>query len=231
MSLPFNIAIDGHSSCGKSTIAKSIAVKYNMKYVDTGAMYRALTLFCMQNKIISNKKVNTQELNKIIDKIQIYFEFNHNTQKSETVLNNCNVEDLIRGIDVSDNVSMISEIQMVRNKLIILQQKMSKNGNVVMEGRDIGSKVLPHAKLKFFITANIQVRAQRRYSEMIKRGDNVTFEEVISNLNNRDDYDSNREINPLVVPEDAVLLDNSNISLLEQNELIHKLVERKLIES
>ena len=141
MSLPFNIAIDGHSSCGKSTIAKSIASKYGMRYIDTGAMYRAITLYCMRKGIIKNKAVDLQKLNKSLDDIKINFNFNLSTNQSETCLNRENVEQIIRGFEVSDNVSIVAQIQIVRKKLIILQQQIGKQGNVVMDGRDIGSKV------------------------------------------------------------------------------------------
>ena len=152
MSLPFNIAIDGHSSCGKSTIAKAVASKYGMRYIDTGAMYRAVTLYCMRNKIITNKKVNLDKLLNVLDKITINFEFNAATEQSETILNAENVEQIIRGSKVSDQVSIVAQIQQVREKLITLQQEIGKLKNVVMDGRDIGSIVFPDARLKLFAT-------------------------------------------------------------------------------
>ncbi|MBT5749514.1 MAG: (d)CMP kinase, partial [Flavobacteriales bacterium] len=153
MSLAFNIAIDGHSSCGKSTISKAVASKYGMRYIDTGAMYRAMTLFCMENNIISNKKIKLNLLLAEIDNITINFVFNAETKLSETILNGKNVEKIIRGFKVSDNVSVVAQIQQVREKLISLQQEIGKQGNVVMDGRDIGTKVFPEAKLKLFVTA------------------------------------------------------------------------------
>ena len=176
MSLPFNIAIDGHSSCGKSTISKTVASKYGMRYVDTGAMYRAVTLFCMQNNIISNKEINLNLLLSAIDDIAINFVFNHETKLSETILNGKNVEQIIRGFRVSDNVSVVAQIQQVRKKLITLQQKIGVQGNVVMDGRDIGTKVFPDAKLKLFVTADAVIRAQRRYDELERKGEKVTFD-------------------------------------------------------
>ena len=173
MSLPFNIAIDGHSSCGKSTMAKSIASKYGMRYIDTGAMYRAITLYCIRNGIIKNKEVDSKKLAKSLDDITINFEYNSISRLSETFLNNENVEKIIRGFEVSDNVSIIAQIQIVREKLIVLQKEIGKQGNVVMDGRDIGSKVFPNAGIKFFVTAKAEVRAKRRYEEMIANGDNV----------------------------------------------------------
>jgi cytidylate kinase len=226
MSLFFNIAIDGHSSCGKSTIAKSIARKYKMRYIDTGAMYRAVTLYCMREKIIDNSIIDTDKLLEKIDNLNIDFRYNTNLQKSETFLNNENVEDLIRGIDVSENVSNIAKIKEVRSKLVSLQKRMGLNKNVVMDGRDIGTKVFPDAKLKLFITANVEVRAQRRYNELVDKGERVNYSEVLKNINTRDFNDSNREFNPLVKSDDAILIDNSHISINDQNILIEDLINK-----
>ena len=226
MSLFFNIAIDGHSSCGKSTIAKSIARKYKMRYIDTGAMYRAVTLYCMREKIIDNSIIDTDKLLKKIDNLNIDFRYNTNLQKSETFLNNQNVEDLIRGIDVSENVSNIAKIKEVRSKLVSLQKRMGLNKNVVMDGRDIGTKVFPDAKLKLFITAKVEVRAQRRYNELVDKGERVNYSEVLKNINTRDFNDSNREFNPLVKSDDALLIDNSHISINDQNILIEDLINK-----
>ena len=224
MSLPFNIAIDGHSSCGKSTISKAVASKYGMRYVDTGAMYRAVTLFCMQNNMISNKEVKLNLLLSEIDNITINFVFNVETKLSETILNGKNVEQIIRGFKVSDNVSVVAQIQQVREKLITLQQEIGRQGNVVMDGRDIGTKVFPDAKLKLFVTADAVIRAQRRYDELKKKGEKVTFEQVLDNLTLRDDHDTKRKINPLIQADDAILIDNSNISIEKQNALIDNLI-------
>ena len=230
MSLPFNIAIDGHSSCGKSTIAKAVASKYGMRYIDTGAMYRAVTLYCMRNNIITNKDVNLASLVVELDKITINFVFNAETKKSETILNGENVEQIIRGFEVSDNVSIVAQIQQVREKLIALQQEIGKQCNVVMDGRDIGTKVFPDAKLKLFVTASAEIRAQRRYDELNKKGEKVTFEEVLGSLTLRDDHDTNREINPLLQAKDAILIDNSELSIQKQNALIDDLITNKLNE-
>lgn len=226
MSLFFNIAIDGHSSCGKSTIAKSIARKYKMRYIDTGAMYRAVTLYCMREKIIDNSIIDTDKLLEKIDNLNIDFRYNTNLQKSETFLNNQNVEDLIRGIDVSENVSNIAKIKEVRSKLVSLQKRMGLNKNVVMDGRDIGTKVFPDAKLKLFITAKVEVRAKRRYIELVDKGERVNYSEVLKNINTRDFNDSNREFNPLVKSDDALLIDNSHISIDDQNILIEDLINK-----
>jgi cytidylate kinase len=227
MSLPFNIAIDGHSSCGKSTIAKSIANNYGMRYIDTGAMYRAVTLYCMRNGIIKSQIVNFDNLCKLLNEISINFEFSSITKTSETFLNGENVEDLIRGIEVSDNVSIIAQIKEVREKLIALQQEIGKPKNVVMDGRDIGTKVFPDAKLKLFITAHPEIRAKRRFDELVKKGDDVTFNKILNNLNDRDTHDINRKINPLFQAKDAVLIDNSDLSIQDQNILIKDLINKK----
>ena len=230
MSLPFNIAIDGHSSCGKSTISKAVASKYGMRYVDTGAMYRAVTLFCMENNIISNKEIKLNLLLEAIDDITINFVFNAETKLSETILNGKNVEQIIRGFKVSDNVSVVAQIQQVREKLITLQQEIGKEGNVVMDGRDIGTKVFSDAKLKLFVTADAEIRAQRRYDELKRKGEDVTFEQVLGNLTLRDDHDTMRKINPLIQADDAILIDNSNLSIKKQNVLIDNLITNILSE-
>jgi cytidylate kinase len=224
MSLSFNIAIDGHSSCGKSTISKAVASKYGMRYVDTGAMYRAVTLFCMENNMISNKEVKLNLLLSEIDNITINFVFNAETKLSETILNGRNVEQIIRGFKVSDNVSVVAQIQQVREKLITLQQEIGRQGNVVMDGRDIGTKVFPDAKLKLFVTADAVIRAQRRYDELKKKGEKVTFEQVLDNLTLRDEHDTKRKINPLIQADDAILINNSNLSIEKQNALIDNLI-------
>ena len=230
MSLPFNIAIDGHSSCGKSTIAKAVASKYGLRYIDTGAMYRAVTLYCMRNNIINDKKVDLSVLISKLDEITINFVFNAETKGSETILNGENVEQIIRGFEVSDNVSIVAQIQQVREKLIASQQEIGREGNVVMDGRDIGTKVFPDAKLKLFVTASSEIRAQRRYDELKKKGEKVTFEEVLGNLTQRDDHDTNRKINPLVQAKDAILIDNSDLTIQKQNALIDELITTKLSE-
>ena len=227
MSLPFNIAIDGHSSCGKSTIAKSIANKYGMRYIDTGAMYRAITLYCMRHDIINNQLVQSDKLFKSLNDVSIAFEFNTITGESETILNTENVEDLIRGIEVSDNVSIIAQIKQVRDKLIILQQEIGRSKNVVMDGRDIGTKVFPDAKLKLFVTARPEIRAKRRYDELIQKGNDVSFYEILKSLNSRDTHDISRAINPLLRAKDAILIDNSDLSIKDQNILIENLINNK----
>ena len=228
MSLNFNIAIDGFSSCGKSTIAKNISKKYRMNYIDTGAMYRAFTLFCMRKGIINNKKVNESQLILCLDQVKISFKYNYLQNTSETFLNDENVEYLIRGFEVSKYVSLISQIQEVRDKLVLIQQAIGKNKNTIMDGRDIGTKVFPNAKLKFFITASTGVRARRRFDEMVKKGENISYEEVKENLITRDNNDIKRKVNPLIQADDAILIDNSYLSIKDQNSLVFSYVEKMI---
>ena len=221
-----NIAIDGHSSCGKSTIAKVISKKYKMKYVDTGAMYRAITLYCLQNNLINNNKVNECLLQKHISDITVEFKYNNMNKISETFLNGKNVENNIRSLEVSDSVSFVARIALVRQKLVFLQQEIAKNKNVVMDGRDIGTKVLPDAEIKFFITAHPEIRASRRWKELIMNGSNVTFKEVLNNIITRDNNDMSRKLNPLQIAKDAIEINNSNITLDDQNNIIFDYIDK-----
>ena len=228
MSLPFNIAIDGHSSCGKSTIAQSIAKKYGMRYIDTGAMYRAVTLYCMHNEIIKINTLNIDLLKSHLKNISIDFQFNLVNGESETILNGKNVEPFIRSIEVSDHVSLIAQVKEVRDKLIVLQKEIGKNNNVVMDGRDIGTKVFPNAKLKLFITASVEIRAKRRYDELVNKGDDISYNKILQNLNQRDKNDIKRKINPLIMAKDAVLIDNSFMTIKDQDIKISELIEKML---
>ena len=229
MSLLFNIAIDGHSSCGKSTIARNIARKYGMCYVDTGAMYRAVTLYFMRRGVIKDQRLYTRDLLSFIDDISINFEFNLIKNESETILNGENVERYIRGMEVSNNVSIIAQIKEVREKLIFIQQQIAKSKNLVMEGRDIGTKVIPEAELKLFITASVEIRAQRRYDELVGKGDDISLDQVIKNINDRDSYDINRKLNPLLQAKDAILIDNSDLSFEDQEILIDDLINKVIL--
>ena len=229
MSRKINIAIDGFSSCGKSTIAKSISIKYKMRYIDTGAMYRAITLYCIQNNIIVNGVVNIDMLESNLSNINVEFVYDLKEELSHTILNQINVEDEIRGIEVSENVSIIAKIQMVREKLVFLQQKIGEQKSVVMDGRDIGTKVFPDAEVKFFITADAEVRAGRRLRELQLKNIEVSFTQVLDNIEMRDSNDTSRKINPLKIAEDAILIDNSQISLEEQSILIFSHIDKILI--
>ena len=223
-----NIAIDGHSSCGKSSIAKDISKKFKMKYVDSGAMYRAVTLFCLQNNFVDEGKIEHQKILKNLNQINISFKYN---TRSEILLNGNNVESLIRDNDVSNYVSKISQIEQVRSKLISLQKDISSQKNVVMDGRDIGTKVMPSADIKLFITADIDVRANRRYNELLLADKKVTYDEVLKNLSIRDFDDTTRDINPLTKAENAIVIDNTNLNFVEQNNLIFNIIKQKINEN
>jgi cytidylate kinase len=220
------IAFDGHSSCGKSTVAKAVAKKLGYTYVDSGAMYRMVTLLAMQNGLIKGKEIDEDKLKQVLEKVSITFKYN-NEGKQESYLNNTNVESEIRTIEVSDKVSYISELAFVREKLVELQQKMGEEKRIVMDGRDIGTVVFPNAELKIFMTASSKVRAQRRYDELVGKGHDVTFDEVIENIEKRDYIDQNREHSPLKQADDAIVLDNSNLTREEQLNWVLKLIEEK----
>lgn len=211
-----NIAIDGHSSCGKSTIAKQLANHFSYVYIDTGAMYRSICLYCLQNDILKNGELNFSKLIESLNHIDISFSYNFESKRAETLLNNKNVENDIRSLWVSENVSKISKVKEVRSKLIKIQKKIGVSKGVVMDGRDIGTVVFPDAEIKLFITASLQERTRRRFSDL----ENVSFEQIEKNLEQRDFDDSNREENPLVQAEDAILIDNTNLTKEEQFELI-----------
>ncbi len=215
------VAIDGHSSCGKSTMAKDLAKYFGLAYIDSGAMYRAVTLFALENKIIQYSTIDEEALKKALDsdKIKIEFKYNPISQKSETWLNKLNVENKIRGINVSNYVSPIAVIPFVRTELVNQQREMGKEGNFVMDGRDIGTNVFPNAHLKIFLTASAEIRAQRRYDELKNKGELVSIDAILKNVKERDHIDSSRETNPLKKADDAILIDNSTISIEEQTQL------------
>jgi cytidylate kinase len=223
-----NIAIDGHSSCGKSSIAKHISKEFNMKYVDSGAMYRAITFYCIENDIIYNNKINHYLLLKRLDKIDISFNYNAKLSITETLLNGQNVENLIRDHNVSNHVSDISKMKQVREKLINFQQKICANKNVVMDGRDIGTKVMPNADIKFFVTADINIRAKRRFDELKIHNHKITYDQVLVNLNKRDSDDMGREINPLLQAKDAIVINNTLLNFNQQNELVCQLIKKNV---
>ena len=222
------IAIDGFSSCGKSTMAKSLARNIGYLYFDSGAMYRAVSLYCLQNGLIENNEVNEEALRLAIDDICISFEADPVTKNSITLLNGVNVEKEIRSLQVSRIVSIVAALDFVRTAMIEQQRQMGKSKGIVMDGRDIGTTVFPDAELKIFVTASAQVRAQCRYDEIIARGDKANYEEILENVRQRDHIDQTREVSPLRQAHDAILLDNSNMTLQEQEEwlvnLFHKTV-------
>lgn len=218
------IAIDGHSSCGKSTVAKDLAKQLNFIYVDTGAMYRAVTLYAIEKQIIVNEKIDTDKLLSELDNIQISFEYNAELKSNTTFLNGRNVEREIRSLEVSNMVSAISALSFVRHKLVELQQAMGENISLVMDGRDIGTVVFPKAELKIFMTCDPEIRAQRRYDEMIEKGEAVTFDSILENVKKRDYIDENRDESPLRKASDAHLLDNGSMTKEEQLNWILKLI-------
>ena len=217
------IAIDGFSSTGKSTVAKQIAEYLGYVYVDSGAMYRAITLFAMRNHFIGDEHFDIEGLVSKLSEIKIRFVFNKNLGFAEVYLNGENVEKQIRTLEVSSFVSQVATIPEVRYQLVKQQQQMGKDKGVVMDGRDIGTVVFPYAELKIFMTASAKTRATRRYQELINRGDDVNFEDVLHNVQERDYIDSHRKDSPLIKAEDAIEIDNSNLSLDEQLQKILQL--------
>ncbi|MGB0175950.1 MAG: (d)CMP kinase [Owenweeksia sp.] len=218
MSSKITIAIDGHSSTGKSTMARQMALKLGYHYVDTGAMYRAVTLYALQNNLF-RPQLDREELIRQLDRIELHFEKDDTGQRSEIFLNGKNVEQEIRKMDVSNRVSEVAAVSEVRHKLVAEQQKMGARGGVVMDGRDIGTVVFPDAELKIFMTALEQVRVQRRLDELRSKGVTVTRQEVEANLRQRDLQDSTREDSPLMRADDARILDNSEMTATEQLNL------------
>ena len=216
-----NIAIDGYSSCGKSTIAKAVAKALNYFYVDSGAMYRAITLFALQNNCF--KKDNTldaESLTRVLDHVIVSFKYNTETGEQEIYLNGQNVQKEIRSIQVSNHVSAVSSLKDVRLKLVRLQKRLAETKGVVMDGRDIGTVVMPDAELKLFMMADHIIRAKRRYDELKANGLDVQLEEIEKNIASRDAMDTSREIDPLRQAEDAVVVDNSNLTLEEQFQFV-----------
>ena len=210
------IAIDGFSSCGKSTMAKDLAREIGYIYIDSGAMYRAVTLYCIENGLFEGKAIDLEALEKRINDINISFELDATTGRPRTRLNGQDVEDRIRTMEVSSRVSIIAAIGFVREALVAQQQTMGKEKGIVMDGRDIGTTVFPDAELKIFVTASAEIRAERRYKELQEKGEKADFAEILANVKERDRIDQTRDVSPLRQAEDAILLDNSNLSLSEQ---------------
>ena len=210
------IAIDGHSSSGKSTMAKTLARILSYTYIDSGAMYRAVTLFAMRNSWVTNGKPDVKKIISGLKDIKITFRWDEKTGKNTTFLNGENIEDEIRQLEVSQNVSPISAIAEVRTEMVKQQRENGKNKGIVMDGRDIGTVVFPDAELKIFMTATPEIRAQRRFLELKGKGLDVNFDEIMNNVEGRDKIDINREISPLKKAADAIVLDNSNLTHEEQ---------------
>ena len=223
------IAIDGHSSCGKSTMAKELARKLGYIYVDTGAMYRTVTLYAMRNNMFTaDGEVKTDELQKSMNNIKVSFRINEETGRPDACLNDECVENIIRSIEVSNHVSKIAAIPFVREAMVDQQRRMGAEKGIVMDGRDIGTTVFPDAELKIFVTASAKVRAQRRYDELLQKGMPADFDEILKNVEERDYIDSHREVSPLRQAEDAILLDNSDLTIPQQNEWLMQQVEKAL---
>ena len=208
--------MDGHSSCGKSTMAKTLAKKIGYTYIDTGAMYRAVTLYAMRRGFISKNGIDEESLRRELPQIKI--SFGHDNGQQYTILNGENVERQIRGMEVSGNVSPISAIGFVREAMVELQREMGRKGAIIMDGRDIGTTVFPHAELKIFVTASDEIRARRRYDELAMKGENPVYEDVLKNVRERDYIDSHRAVSPLRKADDAIVLDNSDLTLEQQDE-------------
>lgn len=225
------IAIDGYSSCGKSTMAKDLARDIGYIYIDTGAMYRAVTLYALRQGLFDGKgELQKQELESSLPDIRIAFRLNSETGRPETLLNGECVEKEIRGMEVSSHVSEVAALPLVREALVSQQRLMGKEKGIVMDGRDIGTVVFPHAELKVFVTASAQVRAERRYKELKAKGVEANLEEIIENVNKRDYIDTHREVSPLRKADDAVVLDNTNMTVSEQKQWLLDQYHRVVME-
>ena len=222
------VAIDGFSSCGKSTMAKELALEAGYIYVDTGAMYRAISLFCIQNGWMTETDINSVELEKHIHSIRIEFKTKEDGI-SETYLNGKNVENDIRTLEVANGASRVSTLGFVRRELVRQQQFMGAQKGIVMDGRDIGTVVFPNAELKIFLTASPEIRAQRRMDEMVAKDEQANYEEVLANVKERDDRDQNRAESPLRKADDAIVIDNSNLTRDQQRKMLRTLFEKKAL--
>ena len=223
------IAIDGYSSCGKSTMAKNLARQLGYVYVDTGAMYRAVTLYALRHQLFkADGEVDAASLQRAMPDIRISFQFNKQTGKPDTYLNDELVEQEIRTMRVSERVSKIAALPFVRTALVAQQQRMGKDKGIVMDGRDIGTVVFPHAELKIFVTASAEVRAQRRYDELQQKGMPARYDDILKNVQERDYIDSHREVSPLRKADDAIELDNSNLTIDEQQQWLLQQVDKVL---
>lgn len=224
------IAIDGYSSTGKSTVAKALASRLGMTYIDTGAMYRCVALEVLQEKLMDTAgQIDVTILHERLQRMKIEFRYDEATGRNATFLNDCNVENKIRGMEVSGLVSVVAALGFVREFLVEKQREMGRKGNVIMDGRDIGSVVFPNADVKFFMTASLAVRAERRFKELRSKGENVTYAEVEANVKERDYIDTHRDVSPLVQAEDAVVVDNSMMTVEEELEMMERIVRERMI--
>lgn len=211
------IAIDGYSSCGKSTMAKDLARQIGYIHIDSGAMYRAVTLYCLDHDLFEGEQIRTEALEEALPSLQISFKLDPETKKPVTYLNDVNVENRIRSLEVSNRVSLVAALPFVREELVRQQQAMGKEKGIVMDGRDIQTVVFPDAELKIFVMASAEVRAQRRYDELKAKGQEAAYEDILKNVKERDYLDEHREVSPLKKADDAIVLDNSNMTIDEQN--------------
>ena len=221
------VAIDGHSSCGKSTVAKQVARAIGIAYIDTGAMYRAVTLFALRHGLMDGNQPNALAIEQHLNEVHISFDFDQQAGRNTTFLNDENVEDQIRNMEVSSHVSAVSAIPAVRAKLTEWQRQMAQSKSVIMDGRDIGTAVFPNADLKIFMTARPEVRAQRRYDELKDKGQDANLQDILQNVVDRDRQDSTRSVSPLRQADDAVVLDNSDITREEQYDFILNLLAQR----
>jgi len=221
------IAVDGFSSCGKSSFAKLIAKRLGYLYIDSGAMYRAVTLGFIQNRLIENGKVKRDGLIENIGKFEVGFSYNADVNGFETTLNGVVVEEQIRTIGVASQVSVVSAVAEVRERMVELQRKLGQNKGIVMDGRDIGTVVFPNAELKIFMTADPKIRAERRLKELMEKGQQVNFAEILANIEERDHLDQTRDVSPLRKADDAIVLDNSHMTIDEQMVWVENLIEER----
>ena len=220
------ITIDGHSSTGKSTVAKQLAAELGYIYIDSGAMYRSATLYAKENELLKGNSLDKEALLKALPEVQIDFQWAHGVNK--TILNGQDVSEQIRRMEISESVSQIATLPEVRAKMVDIQRSFGAKGGVVMDGRDIGSVVFPAAELKIFMTASPAVRAQRRYSELLASGQDVSYEAVLENLQSRDEMDSKRSVSPLIIPEGAIVIDNSEMNPHDQFNMILQLAKDRI---
>ncbi len=228
MTKKITIAIDGHSSCGKSTMAKQLARQLGYIYVDTGAMYRCVTLYALRHNMFTPEGINEEALRNDMGNIHITFSINPETHQPDSYLNGELVEREIRSMEVSNHVSPIATLPFVREAMVAQQQQMGSEGGIVMDGRDIGTVVFPHAELKIFVTATAKVRAMRRYEELRQKGMEADYDAILRNVEERDYIDSHREVSPLRQADDAILLDNSNLTIDEQQQWLMEQYERTI---
>ena len=222
------IAIDGYSSCGKSTMAKDLAREIGYVYVDSGAMYRTVTLYALDNHIIQDGHIDEERLKQEMKNIEISFQFNPERGRPDTYLNGTRVEDRIRTLEVSSHVSPIAALGFVREEMVRQQQRMGQQGGIIMDGRDIGTTVFPNAELKIFVTASAEIRAQRRFDELTAKGEQCDMQEILRNVEERDYIDTHRDISPLRQADDALILDNSHLTIEEQKQWLIRAYEHAI---